>query len=151
MKTVIPMSIALMLFIALPVQARTFADLQTDLTAAPYRVVVAVSDFHPLAALSASMRRGVASWDEFSLRVQDVAVIGWGRLVLGAEEMRASADRGLVAFVHRLFAESVPQAAVTATIGTAAPPALSQVEGPTPDPVAARWVDDMERLFRSTP
>ena len=140
-------------------QARNFSDLQTDLVAAPYRMAmaVAVADFHPLASLSASMRRGMASWDEFSLRVQDVAVIGWGRLVLGAEEVRATADRGLVAFVNRLFAEPLPHAAVPAAIGTAAlAPSLprtesrGRVEGPAFDS-AARWMDDVERLFRSSP
>lgn len=142
MRIVSAAIVACVFFAAVPVQARTFADLQTDLTAAPYRVVTVVSDFHPLAALSASMRRGMASLDEFSLRVQDVAVIGWGRLALGAEEVRASADRGLVAFIDRLFATPVPHAAVPAAIGTAVPPVAS-----APDAAATRWMDEVERLF----
>lgn len=134
-------------------QARNFSDLQTDLVAAPYRVAMAVTDFHPLASLSASMRRGMASWDEYSLRVQDVVVIGWGRLVLGAEEVRASADRGVVAFINRLSAEPVPHAAVSAAIGVAASPPVSEPDSAAVEPssTAARWVDDMERLFHSSP
>ena len=157
MRIVSAAIIACLFFAAVPVQARDFSDLQTDLVAAPYRMAMAVADFHPLASLSTAMRRGVASWDEFSLRVQDVAVIGWGRLVLGAEEVRATADRGLVAFVNRLFAEPLPHAAVPAAIGTAAlAPSLprtesrGRVEGPAFDS-AARWMDDVERLFRSSP
>ncbi|TAK04699.1 hypothetical protein EPO33_01750 [Patescibacteria group bacterium] len=131
------------------VQARDFSDLRTDLAAAPYRLATAVADFHPLAALSDSMRRGMASWDEVTLRAEDVLVIGWGRLALGAEEVRSSADRGLVAVFDRIFASPVPAAAIPAAIGTAAPPVPSRVEGQDPD--AVRWVDEVERLFRSSP
>lgn len=144
-RLVLPVLI-LLAFAPAPAQARTFDDLKTDLAAAPYRVFTAVADFHPLAALSDAMRNGMASWDEFTLRAQDLLVIGWGRLALGAEEVRASADRGLVAFLDRLFAAPVPAAAVPAAIGAAAPP-----DAPAPDPAATRWVEEVERLFRSSP
>ncbi len=139
--------IACLLIVAAPVQARSFADLQTDLTAAPYRAVTAIADFHPLVALSASMRRGMASWDEFTMRAEDAFVIGWGRLVLGADEVRSSADRGLVTMLGRIFAEPVPRGAATAAIGES----VAQPPSPAPDPAGVRWVNQVERLFRSSP
>ncbi len=148
MKTLFAAIIACMLLAAAPVQARTFADLRTDAVAAPSHAWTALVDWHPLALFSAAGRRASADWDESFLRFDDMTAIAVGRLILGAEAVRAATDQAVAAFaVHLLNGDPVPSAAATASIGTAvAPP-----PAPAPDPSGARWIGEMEILFRQKP
>lgn len=146
MKVLFAIIAACILFAAAPVQARTFADLRTDAVEAPARAWTALADWHPLALFSGAAHRASADWDESFLRFDDLTAIVVGRVVLGAEAVRAATDQAVAAFAARLLNDGpMPSSAATASIGAAVVPS------PARDPSGARWIDQTEFLFHRKP
>lgn len=139
MRTLIAMTLAVTLLVPVPVAARGFDDLRIDLAAAPWRMVEAVSGWHPLADARAALERTVAAFEELSLQAADIVAILWSRLALGSIEVAESADRAAAAFVHAAFPERAEPMDTP-------PPAPSSQRGGDPGS-DARWVTELERLL----